>query len=235
MSNCQQCEVSSRSVCGVLSDDERALLARHGKIQTLKRGQALMWEGEDALLVANVLEGALTLSTATSDGREQIVGVAFPADFIGRPFEQRSGHTVTALMDSRVCLFPRSALDNFARDHPAMGADLLRRAIDELDRARRWMLLLGRMTARERIATFLLHLSKLPPDGIPDPSTADRAPRDRFTLSVDRQQIGDVLGLTIETVSRQLSQLKAAGIIGLPDRRSVEILNRGALTDMAGS
>ena len=73
-SQCATCVVRNKAVCGALSDDEREELGREGRTIQVKRGQTLLWEGEDALLVANVIEGVLKLSTSTSDGREQIVG-----------------------------------------------------------------------------------------------------------------------------------------------------------------
>ncbi|MBS3961043.1 MAG: Crp/Fnr family transcriptional regulator [Sandarakinorhabdus sp.] len=228
--NCATCVVRNKSICASLAPDARLLLGREGRIQAVRRGQTLVWEGEDALLVANVLEGVLKLSTSTSDGREQIVGVVYPSDFIGRPFGERSHHSVTALVDSRVCLFPRAAFDRFAHDHPELEHRLLNRALDELDRARRWMLLLGRKSAPERVASFLLEMSVR----LAEAGCEHDGPLDRFELPLDRQQIADVLGLTIETVSRQLSALRASGVIDLPGRRALHILDRGRLIALAG-
>lgn len=228
--HCSICVVRNKSICASLEPDVRLLLGREGRIQAVRRGQTLVWEGEDALLVANVLEGVLKLSTSTSDGREQIVGVVYPSDFIGRPFGERSHHSVTALVDSRVCLFPRAAFDRFAHDHPELEHRLLNRALDELDRARRWMLLLGRKSAPERMASFLLEMSVR----LAEAGCEHDGPLDRFELPLDRQQIADVLGLTIETVSRQLSALRASGVVDLPGRRALHILDRGRLIALAG-
>jgi CRP/FNR family transcriptional regulator len=222
--------VRNRAICAALGADDRQLLGREGRLQTVKRGQTLVWEGEDALLVANVIEGVLKLSTSTSDGREQIVGVVYPSDFIGRPFGERSQHSVTALVDSRVCLFPRAAFDRFAHSHPELEHRLLNRALDELDRARSWMLLLGRKSAPERVASFLLEMSNRLAESV---CTSD-GPLDAFELPLDRQQIADVLGLTIETVSRQMSALRAACVIDLPGRRSLHIRDRSRLVALAG-
>lgn len=199
-------------------------------MQTIPRGRTLVWEGEDAALVANVTEGVLKLSISTSDGREQIVGVVYPSDFIGRPFGDRSQYSVTALVDSKVCMFPRSAFDRFAHEHPELERRLLNRTLDELDRARRWMLLLGRKSAAERVASFLIEMSQRLAETGPDP----QIPLDNFDLPLDRQQIADVLGLTIETVSRQLSAMRAAGVIELPGRRSLSIRDRARLVALAG-
>ncbi len=229
-SHCDACVVRNRSICSALEPGARHLLGREGRIQTVKRGQTLVWEGEDALLVANVIEGVLKLSTSTSDGREQIVGVVYPSDFIGRPFGERSHHSVTALVDSRVCLFPRAAFDRFAHDHPELEHQLLNKALDELDRARRWMLLLGRKSASEKVASFLLEMSVR----LAEVGCEENGPLDEFELPLDRQQIADVLGLTIETVSRQLSSLRASGVVDLPGRRALHILDRNRLMALAG-
>ena len=227
---CANCLVRNRAICGALSDTEREMLGREGRTIHVKRGQTLLWEGEDALLVANVIEGVLKLSTSTSDGREQIVGVVYPSDFIGRPFGERSHHSVTALVDAKVCVFARSAFDRFARQHPELEHRLLGRALDELDRARRWMLLLGRKSAAERVASFLLELS----ERLAAASDDGKPYIDLFDLPLDRQQIADVLGLTIETISRQLTALRASGVIETPSRRAIHILDRARLQAIAG-
>lgn len=230
MLGCSHCVVRNRAICASLSTGEVEKLNALGRRQSVRRGQTLIWEGDDAMVVANVVEGMLKLSTSTGDGREQIVGVVYPSDFIGRPFGQRSHHSVTALTDARVCMFTRNAFDSFAREHPELEHKLLERTLIELDRARRWMLLLGRKSAAERVATFVLEMSdRLAETGC----DAVPQPLDCFELPLTRQQIADVLGLTIETVSRQLSRLRADGVIDLPDRRRIAIRDRGAIEALA--
>lgn len=230
MSNCATCGVRNRAICSSLSIDELAALSQKGRIQTVKRGQTLVWEGDDVMVVANVISGVLKLSVAMADGREQIVGVVFPSDFIGRPFGKESPYSVTALSDAKLCVFPRSFFDSFAREHPDLQHKLLQRTLIELDDARQWMMLLGKKTAEERIATLLLRISeRLGADGC----TVPLFDLDIFDMPVDRQQMADILGLTIETVSRQLTRIKGMGVIALPNRRRVVINNRTALKQIA--
>lgn len=231
MSSCDTCLVRNRAICAVLDSQEIEALNRIGRTRSITAGQTLMWEGEDSLLVANVIDGVLKLSTGTDDGREQIVGMVYPADFIGRPFGARSHQTVTALTDARVCVFSRSDFDAFARQHPQLEHKLLQRTLTELDRARHWMLLLGRKSAMEKMATFLIEMS----DRLVDKSCSTAGlPNDKITLPFGRQQIADILGLTIETVSRLLTRLKGDGVIDLPSRRDIIIRDRTALEDLAG-
>ncbi|WP_338466286.1 Crp/Fnr family transcriptional regulator [Novosphingobium sp. ZN18A2] len=230
MSSCETCVVRNRAICSALDTQEINTLNQLGRRRAVSAGEPLIWEDDDSLLVANVIEGVLKLTTSTEDGREQIVGVAYPSDFIGRPFGQTTKASVVALTDARVCVFARSDFDRFAKDHPELEHKLLERTLAELDRTRSWMMLLGRKTAAEKIATFLLEMS----DRLAEPGCIPLGPRRRFTLPFSRQQVADVLGLTIETVSRQFTRLKNEGVIDLPSRRDVEILNHGALVDQAG-
>lgn len=227
MTACDTCAVRNRAICSALDPAELNSLNAIGRRRTLEAGEPLIWEGDDSILVANVIDGILKLSTGTEDGREQIVGVVYPADFIGRPFGATTRHSVTALTDARVCVFARADFDRFAGEHPGLEHKLLQRTLAELDRTRSWMLLLARKSAEEKIATFLLDMSERLADG-------GATPLDRFDLPFSRQQIGDVLGLTIETVSRQMTKLKRDGVIDLPTRRAVTILDRAELEAIAG-
>ena len=232
MSACDTCVVRNRAICAALDQDEIEALNAIGRRRNLTPGEALMWEGEDSVLVANVIEGVLKLSTGTEDGREQIVGVVYPSDFIGRPFGSTTGHGVSALTDARVCVFSRKDFDAFAREHPALEHKLLQRTLGELDRTRRWMLLLGRKSASEKVASFLMETAERLSNATCE--TQDNHTVTRFVLPFSRQQIADVLGLTIETVSRQFTRLKADGIIDLPSRREVIIIDRESLLAEAG-
>lgn len=230
MTDCASCIVRNRAICASLEATELILLGRMGRRQRVRAGQTLLWEGDNAPVVANVLEGVLKLVVATADGREQIVGIVFPSDFIGRPFGKESPYSVTAMTDAEVCIFNRNSFDEFAGSHPDLQQKLLRRTLDELDRARHWMMLLGRKSASEKVASFLLEMSdRLLGQGC----DADRA-HDGFELPFGRQQIADILGLTIETTSRQLTRMRADGVLDLPSRRRIVINDRAAMEMMAG-
>ena len=230
MSDCSTCVVRNRAICASLETDELQLLGKLGRKRMIKRGETLLWEGDPAPVVANIIAGVLKLSVNLQDGREQIVSVMYASDFIGRPFGKESPYRVTAMTDAEVCVFTRSSFDNFAKEHPDLQNKLLQRTLDELDRAREWMTLLGKKSATERIATLLIELSdRLSTDGC-----KPVAPYlDRFALPMDRQQISDILGLTIETVSRQFTRIRKEGIIELPDRRTVIIKDRSRLKALA--
>lgn len=228
---CQACTIRNRAICADLDDDEISLLNCIGRRRTLRAGEQLLWEGQDAVLVANVVEGVLKLSTQTAEGKEQILGLAYPSDFLGRPFGKITPYGAEALTDAEVCVFRRVDFDRFARDHPRLEHKLLERTLVELDRSRRWMLLLGRMNVEQKLASYLLECAeRLAPPGC---SSVSMLGSDRVILLLSRQQIADVLGLTIETVSRQFTRMKADGVIEIPARREVIILDREKLARLA--
>ena len=224
---CQACVVRSRAICADLDAGEIRALNSIGRRRSLAPGEQLLWEGDEAIIVANVVEGVLKLSTQTADGREQILGLVYPSDFVGRPFGQVTPYGVEALTDAQVCIFQRADFDRFARAHPRLEHKLLERTLKELDRTRRWMLLLGRMTAEQKLASFLLEMAER---AVPGRGMTGAA----LTLPLSRQQIADVLGLTIETVSRQFSKMKTDGLIDIQSRRQIAILKPAELAQRAG-
>ncbi|TPG60452.1 Crp/Fnr family transcriptional regulator [Roseomonas nepalensis] len=223
---CGDCRVRDRSICGSLSDEELETLNHLGRNRHLHKGETLLWAGEEALVCANLLSGVLKVSAATADGREQIVGLLYPSDFVGRPFAEEAEQSVTALTEVDLCVFPRKPFEAALEHHARMERLLLRRTLAALDEARARMLLLGRKTAGEKLATFLLDLAGHLGQRCSEGDTS-------FDLPLTRAEIADVLGLTIETVSRQMTKLKQEGLIDLPSGRQVTIRDRHALEERA--
>ena len=148
---CDTCAIRNRAICAELDEREIDLLNTIGRRRTLTAGEQLMWEGDEAVLVANVIEGVLKLSSHSADGKEQILGLVYPSDFLGRPFGETSPYGVEALTEAQICVFERADFDHFAREHPRLEHKLLERTLGELDRTRRWMLLLGRVVKGSRL------------------------------------------------------------------------------------
>ncbi|MEC8715947.1 MAG: Crp/Fnr family transcriptional regulator [Pseudomonadota bacterium] len=224
---CDACAIRNRAICADLDDSEIGLLNGIGRRRQLEAGEQLMWEGDEAVLVANVIDGVLKLASHSADGGEQILGLAYPSDFLGRPFGETAPYGVEALTEAQICVFERKDFDRFARDHPRLEHKLLERTLTELDRSRRWMMLLGRMNAGQKVASFLLELT----DRL---GKAGAGGESFVTLPLSRQQMADVLGLTIETVSRQLSRLRSADLIDTPSRREIVLRDRRELEELAG-
>lgn len=195
--------------------------------KTIKAGEQILWRGDALEFVASVVEGVATLSKTMEDGRTQMMGLLLPSDFIGRPGRKAIGFDVVAATDVTLCCFQRKPFEQLIDTTPAISTRLYEIAMDELDAARDWMLLLGRKTAREKIATFLDMLAKRQwIDGVQNPN---------LSLHLTREEIANYLGLTLETVSRQMNAMKAEGILQFAGRRQFQVLDPEALTAATGN
>lgn len=230
INGCADCVVRDQTLCSSLTDVELTALNTHGRKQTLARDGTLIWAGDDSLICANVISGVLKLVASTADGREQIVGLLFAADFVGRPYADHSEFTVTAVTDVELCVFPRGPFERVLEDHVRMERMLLQRTLAALDQARAQMLVLARSSAAEKVAGFLASMA-VRARGAGCRATLDGALT--FDLPLSRGQIADVLGLTIETVSRQITRLRVDRIIDLPGGRTITLLDGDALANRA--
>ncbi|MGH1420078.1 MAG: Crp/Fnr family transcriptional regulator [Hyphomicrobiaceae bacterium] len=226
---CQSCEARHRGVCGALSTSQLSQLSKHATIQQVPAGQAFE-SGEDTEeRCANVLKGVVKITKLMADGRQQIVGLQFAPDFLTRSSSLRSYTEAQTATDVTICSFPRRVLDEMIRDVPELGNRLRNQALRELDEARDWMLTLGRKTAAEKVASFIYLLARnLDPEAEADGITR------QFVLPLARGDIADFLGLTSETVSRQMTKLRNSGIISVENSRSISILDVDALAEASG-
>jgi CRP/FNR family transcriptional regulator len=180
--------------------------------------------------VASVVSGIATLTQTLEDGRRQMVGLLLPSDFVGRPGRATAAYDVTATTDLVMCCFRKRPFEELMLNTPHVAQRLLEMTLDELDAAREWMLLLGRKTAREKIASLLAIIARR------DATLRLRAPKGQlvFDLPLTREEMADYLGLTLETVSRQISALKRDGVIILDGKRHVTIPDLERLMEEAG-
>ncbi|MEM7267770.1 MAG: helix-turn-helix domain-containing protein [Pseudomonadota bacterium] len=227
--SCGDCPIRHRAVCSRCDVDELALLDRIKTYQSFRAGETILWAEEPMDFVASVVIGAATLSKTLEDGRRQMVGLLLPSDFIGRPHRPTSPLDVTAVADTMLCRFNRRDFETLIAEHPHISERLLDITMDELDAARDWMVILGRKTAREKIASFLTILAQRQAALAEHTATSVK-----FTLPITREAMADYLGLTIETVSRQLTALRKAGLIEMQSLRGVLVPDLAALEAEAG-
>ena len=227
---CDTCPIRERAVCARCDADELSLLEEIKYYRTYEPGHTICWAGDEMTFVASVVRGAATLSQTMEDGRTQMVGLLLASDFIGRPGRDSSPYDVTAVSQITLCCFRRKPFEKLMTSTPHIGERLLDMTLDELDAAREWMLLLGRKTAREKIASLLSIVARRETNlGLTAPG-AEIA----VELPLTREAMADYLGLTLETVSRQISALKREGVIVLDGKRRVIIPDLKALLLEAG-
>ena len=198
-----------------MPQEDLARLAEVTTLAELGKGEVLVREDDPAAFLFNVAAGALKIYKLLPDGRRQVLGFLFASDFLGVGRRADYGFIAEALTPVRLCRFPRRKFMKLLDECPAFERELLCRASSELSSAQEQMLLLGRKTARERIASFLQGLS----------ARAERlgAPADRIHLPMTRTDIADYLGLTTETVSRVFSELRRQGRIRLDGAGDVHL------------
>ena len=223
---CFGCEVHSKAVCGVLDCDNLASLKSAGWTLSLAPGQPLFHEGDAATRVFTLTRGYLKLYTLLPDGRRQVTGFMSPGDFLGITIDDEYAFTAEALTDAKLCWFPRNRFDEFVERNQAMERELYRVAAHELAAAQQQMVLLGRKTAPERLASFFVSLAER------DERAGGREAR-IVRLPMSRSDIADFLGLTKETVSRVLALFKRQRLIRLEAIDRIELLDRPGLEQVA--
>ena len=197
--------------------------------RSFEAGQTILWSGDRMDFVASVVAGVATLTQTMEDGRRQMVGLLLPSDFAGRPGREIAKFDVTAVTDVTLCCFRRKPFEQLMVTTPHVSQRLLEMALDELDAAREWMLLLGRKTAREKIASLIAIIARRASlDPLSDTSVIE------VDLPLTREAMSEYLGLTLETVSRQISALKKDGVILLEGKRHVHIPDMNRLLAEAG-
>ena len=159
-----------------------------------------------------------------------MVGLLLPSDFVGRPGRNLAPFDVVAATEVTLCRFQRAPFEKLLNTSPNIGPRLLQMTLDELDAAREWMLLLGRKTAREKIASLLAIFTSRDAN-LNFRTTTGKV---QFELPLSREAMADYLGLTLETVSRQMSALKREGVIVLESKRLISIANFMTLLNETG-
>ena len=224
---CHSCPVRDRAACSALSDEERAELARIGQLRKLKRGETLFASGDDDVHCATLISGALKISSFGEDGTERILSLVHPAGFVGEMFAPVPHHDVIALTDCRLCVFPADRYERAVARFPALARALLRRSAEDLLETRALIDLIGRRTAQEKVAGFILAMARAASDSPCHPAA-------EFELPLSRGEMAGLLATTIETVSRQMTELERLGVIRRKGWRGIGLADAARLGKLAG-
>ena len=223
--DCRACEFRSLTFCAGLHNQEIGELSSIVTRLRIEPQQIVFQEGDAVEHVFNVTSGVVKLYKLLLDGRRQITGFLLPGDFLGLASRTGYSYSAEAVTGVSLCRFPRHKLEETFDRFPRLQRRLFEIANDELAVAQDQMLLLGRKTAKERMASFLLKLSE---------REELRGGRDGAVyLPMVQEDIADYLGLTIETVSRTISQLKRDGLIRQSSSHEFELLSTEGLEDIS--
>ena len=199
--------------------------ARSTSVHRVVPESTLFGQGEAACYLYQVTKGVLRLCRLMADGRRSITGFAYPGDVIGLAIRDVYAYSAEAVTDCELRRSPNAAVADLIERSPAFARQMFAVVSGELCAAQDQMLLLGRKTAPERVASFLLRLSGR--------TAADSGEASCVDLPMSRTDIADYLGLTTETVCRVLTKLKQAGIVSLPTPHVVKVLDAKGLRRIA--
>lgn len=222
---CAVCPIRMRTFCATLDAQALAQFRALGSTLRLASRQPLFHEGAPARTVYSLTAGMLNLYKLLPDGRRQVMGFVLPGDFLGITIDDEHAFSAEAVGPVELCRFPRGRFDAFIDAHPRMERELYRLAAHELAAAQRQMVLLGRKTACERLASFLV--------GLAGRMHERGHPADLVRLPMSRLDIADHLGLTKETVSRVFTSLKTSGVVRLLAGDMVRIVDAERLGRLA--
>lgn len=194
--------------------DELDALPGIGMTVTAEPGQTIVVERDPIDHYYRIVSGTVRLYQSIVDGRRQVIDFLSEGDCFGLTGLECHTYSVEAVSRVIMIRYPRHLLEGAVQSDPGLARRLFRLACAELGRAQEQMLLLGRKTAEERIASFLLRLAAASDEGAGQPVV---------TLTMSRLDIADHLGLTIETVSRTLSRFKRDGLIDLLSRQEIAL------------
>jgi len=225
---CFHCPARTSDLCGGVPDRDLDDLARHSTHVTLEPGRTLILDGDAAERVYNVVRGTMMLTRIGRDGRRQVLAFLLPGHFVGLSSDRLYHFNAEAVTEVELCRFERTALDALFAEHPQTQKRFRDMAAKIVEAALDLVFTLGRRSATERVAAFLIYFR----DAQAHACGLETGPA--IGLPMTRTDIGDYLGLTIETVSRVLSRLKAKGFIRLPTLHSYEILDEDGLAAAAG-
>lgn len=236
---CEGCPVRGQAICASLDEHDLGRLARIVQLRYFARGSKFAGEGEPAYNLYNIIDGAVKLYKLLPDGREQVTGFRFPGDFFGLAsmVDDSTGadsdgaynFTAQALGRVRLCRISHRQFKAFLDETPNLESRIFMFMLRKLTEAQEQMLLLGRKSSEEKIASFLLQLADQQKraggrdtDG---PSVVD--------LPMTRSDIANFLGLTTETVSRTLTKLKTTGAVRLLENHQILLMDRDRLKETA--
>ncbi len=194
-----------------------------GTPMMVQRDQEIYAQDDKAEYYYQVITGSVRTVRLMADGRRQVSEFLLPGDVFGFDALDTHDFAAEALEETLLRRFPRRRVEALAAQHAGLSLHLRQLMNEKLRQAHERMMVLGRMTASERIASFLLHLADRSPE----------RPGGQFNLTMSRRDIADYLGLTIETVSRTLTMLKADGTIGMLKKCLIQLRDRAALEAMA--
>jgi CRP/FNR family transcriptional regulator len=231
-SKCEVCPVRKNGICGAADRPALTELDRHSHLKNFERSQTIMSPEHNPPFVGIVVQGVVKLVNNRADGGESIVGLLYPSAFCGRMTTERLGFSYEAVTDAAICCIDRTVFDKLLAAQPAIEARLLRATMDELDWMRVWLALTSGRTTMQRLTTFLAVMaSRAGASAGKETATRDGV---YVKLVLDRRDLAEVLGTTVETLSRNFQSLARQNIIEVKGSRLFRVIDQNRLICESG-
>lgn len=213
---CLSCAARLVGLCAPLHPELLEQMARQSVRARIEAGAAIFHQGDPPREIVSLVDGAVRLVRVLPDGRRAAIGFRFAGDLIGFSAGREHAFSAEAMTDATICRLDRRSLEQLLHRHPVMEARMLDLCARELAATQDHLLVLGRYSAEERVAAFLVSLAEA--------QKLRGRSETMLDLPATRADLGDLLGLTLETVSRVFSVFRRRGLIRLHGTSSVELL-----------
>ena len=219
---CATCEIRSYSFCRCLKDDQLNIFSKISSEKEFKNKQTVFLQEEESKNLYNITQGNIKIYKLLRDGRIQIIGFLYPGDFFGSYKKGKYNYSAESIGDVKLCVFKQEVLDNYLEKNMNLAKELLHMTSHELTLAQDRIGVLGKLNANQRMAAFILNISK---------QRARIGWQDNpISLPMMRQDIADYLGLTLETVSRELTKLKTSNLIKVLSSSQIYLRDKASLS-----
>jgi len=222
---CSECNIRPYSFCRCLKEEKLKEFSKISSEKKFKNKENIFLQQDDAKNIYNITEGNVKIYQLIDDGRIQIIGFLYPGDFFGSYKNGKYNYCAEAIGDARVCIFEQKKLDYYIENNMALAKELLNQTSYELTLAQDRMGVLGKLDATERLAKFLMNIS--------EQRKRIGWQNNPLSLPMTRQDIADYLGLTIETVSREVSKLKTSNVVKVLSAKQIYINDFDKLSNLS--
>ena len=224
LERCAICKIRSYSFCRCLHDEQLKVFSGITAEKEFKDKQSIFLQQEHSKHLYNITKGNIKIYKLLNDGRIQIIGFLYPGDFFGSYKKGRFNYSAEAIGDVRLCVFKQEVLDIYLEKNMNLAKELLHMTSHELTLAQDRIGVLGKMNANERVAKFILNIS--------DQRARIGWQENPISLPMTRQDIADYLGLTLETVSREITRFKTSNLIKVMSSKQIYIIDKEKLTNI---
>jgi len=214
-SRCSECQIRSYSFCRCLKDEQLKEFSKISTNRKFNNKENIFLQEDVADNLYNITQGNVKIYQLIEDGRIQIIGFLYPGDFFGSFKKGKYNYCAEAIGDSKVCIFEKKKLDSYMENNISLARELLNQTSQELTLAQDRMKVLGKFDATEKLSKFIFNIT--------EQRKRIGWQNNPISLPMTRQDIADYLGLTIETVSREISKLKTSNIIKIISSKQIFI------------